>query len=59
VRVPANTTAQVFVPSRPESVVTEGGAPVASAAGLRVLGREPRFLICEATSGVYVFGATL
>jgi len=59
VRVPANTTAKVFVPSRPESVVTEGGAPVASAAGLRVLGREPRFLMCEATSGVYVFGATL
>jgi alpha-L-rhamnosidase len=59
VRIPANTTAKVFVPSAPNSAVTEGGTPVEQAAGLRVIGRENDFLICEASSGVYSFTSTL
>jgi hypothetical protein len=39
--------------------VTEGGASLENAAGLRVIGREEDFLICEAVSGVYTFGSTL
>lgn len=59
IRIPANTTAKVFVPSTPNSVVTEGSKPVEQAAGLRVIGREDDFLICEAVSGVYSFSSTL
>jgi alpha-L-rhamnosidase len=59
IQIPANTSAKVYVPSAPNSAVTEGGGPVEKAAGLRVIGRENGFLICEAVSGVYLFGSTL
>ena len=58
IRIPANTTAKVFVPSRSDSTVTEGGVAVEKSAGLRVTGREGNFLICEATSGGYTFAST-
>ena len=59
IRIPANTTATVFVPSRADSRVTEGGVAVEKTDGLRVTGREGNFLICEATSGVYNFAGNL
>ena len=59
VRIPANTDATVFVPCRPDSTVTEAGVGVEKAAGLRVTGREGKFLICEATSGGYTFNSTV
>jgi alpha-L-rhamnosidase len=57
VRIPANTSARVYVPSEPGSAVTEGGAPVEKAEGLRVIGREGKFLICEAGCGSYNFSS--
>jgi alpha-L-rhamnosidase len=59
IRIPANTTAKVFIPSTPNSAVTESGQPVEQAAGLHILGRENDFLICDAVSGVYSFSSTL
>ena len=59
VRIPANTTATVFVPSRPDSTVTEGGESAEKAAAPRVIGREGDFLICEAASGLYIFTSTI
>ncbi len=59
VRIPANTTARVFVPSEPGTGVTENGLPVEKAEGLRVIGREGKFFVCEAGSGSYVFGSEL
>jgi len=59
IRIPANTTARVHVPSEPDAAVTESGAPIEKAAGLRVIGREGKFLVCEAASGKYTFGSTL
>jgi alpha-L-rhamnosidase len=53
--IPANTSARVFVPSEPEIAVTESSVPVNKADGLRVLGREGCFLICEVESGTYNF----
>lgn len=58
IRVPANTAARVYVPSEPGTAVTEGGAPIESVAGLRVVGCEGRFLVCEAVAGAYVFRST-
>jgi alpha-L-rhamnosidase len=58
IRIPANTTARVYVPSKPGTAVAENGAPVRRTAGLHVVGREGRFLICEAGSGVYAFTST-
>jgi alpha-L-rhamnosidase len=56
--VPANTTAKIFIPSRPNTPVMEGGVPVEKTKGIRVLGREKDFLLGEATAGVYTFVAT-
>ena len=55
IRVPANTTARVHVPSLPGTGVTEGGMPVEKVDGLKVIGREGKFLVCEAGSGEYSF----
>jgi alpha-L-rhamnosidase len=55
IRIPANTTARLFVPSQPGSAVNEGGVPVEKVTELRVVGREGNRLICEAHSGVYNF----
>jgi hypothetical protein len=38
--------------------VTESGVPVEKAEGLRVIGREGKFLVCEAGSGSYTFAST-
>jgi alpha-L-rhamnosidase len=59
VRIPANTTARVFVPSEPGTAATESGVGIEKAAGIRVIGREGKFLVCEAVSGNYTFGSTL
>jgi len=57
IRIPANTTARVHVPSKPGTGVTESGEPVERADGLRVTGRDEWFLICDAVSGTYVFAS--
>jgi alpha-L-rhamnosidase len=59
IRVPANTAARVYVPSVPNSAVTEGGVSVERVLGLRVVGREENYLICDATSGFYNFESSL
>ena len=59
VRIPANTSAKIFVPSAPNSLVTEGGNPIEQASGLRIVRREKNLLICEASSGHYNFVSAL
>ena len=46
-------------PARPAPQLTEGGVPVDKAAGLRVVGRDGGFLLCEAVAGSYTFTSTL
>ncbi|HKW30837.1 MAG TPA: family 78 glycoside hydrolase catalytic domain [Verrucomicrobiae bacterium] len=55
IRIPANTTARVYVPSEPGTAVTENRTPVEEAEGLRVMARDGRFLVCDAASGTYQF----
>jgi len=50
VRVPANTSARVFIPSESDTAV--------DADGLTVIGREGRFAVCEASAGRYTFTST-
>jgi alpha-L-rhamnosidase len=57
IRVPANTRARVYVPSQPDTAVTEGGMPIEKIDSLRVIGREGKFLVCEAGSGSYTFAS--
>jgi len=51
VRVPANTTAWIYIPSENGSMVSTDGLPL--------LGREGEFAICEAPAGRYEFQSTI
>jgi len=55
--VPPGSTARVIVPTADPSGVTEGGAPVAQAEGVRVVGTEksPAGAMLEVASGSYQF----
>lgn len=55
IRIPANTSARVFVPCKSGAPVTESGTPVERAYGFRVASREGNYLIGEAASGLYKF----
>jgi alpha-L-rhamnosidase len=53
--VPPNTTATVFIPTTGAGRVTEGGRPVAAAAGVQFRRREAGCVVCEIGSGQYHF----
>ena len=57
VTIPANTTATVFIPAADPAKVTEGGQPVAKAAGVKFLRAEPGAAVYEVGSGTYSFAA--
>ena len=57
VTVPANTTAEVWVPANDADHVTEGGKAVASADGVRFLRQEDGCAVFEVGSGAYRFAA--
>ncbi len=59
IRIPANTSAKVFIPSAEGSPVTESGKPLEESLGLCVLGRADNSLICEAPPGLYHFVSTV
>lgn len=53
--VPANTTAQVFIPSRAGGAVTESGAALEAAPGVTVDGETGGFRACRVGAGRYEF----
>ena len=57
IRVPANTSATVYIPATANSAVTESGTAAEQATGIRVVGREDNFLVCEAIAGAYFFSS--
>jgi PelA/Pel-15E family pectate lyase len=57
VAIPANTSATVHVPCRPEGQVTESGLPAERSVGVRLRGREGDRMVYEVGSGVYTFQA--
>lgn len=58
VRIPANTTATVFVPSRHPESITESGQPATAAPGLKHLRSEGDTTVFHAGSGLYHFQST-
>ncbi len=57
VRVPVGVEATVFLPAKDGTPVTEAGKPVESAAGVRLLRREPGVAVLAVGSGQYEFGS--
>lgn len=56
-RIPANTTATVFLPTRNGSTVTESGKPFANSRGVKFLRQENNRALLAIESGDYVFEA--
>ena len=59
VTIPANTKAEIFIPSNEKSIITENGVPVENVEGIISTGNENKYLIVETGSGSYVFTSTL
>jgi hypothetical protein len=54
-RIPANASATVYLPSHPVKHVTESGWPISHAEGVRFLRQEGSTLVLEVASGQYTF----
>lgn len=59
ISVPVNTTADVYIPSVPESTITESGRQAQSSEGLKYLRRDGDYAVYTAGSGDYRFVAKL
>jgi alpha-L-rhamnosidase len=59
IRVPANTSATVYIPAAANSAVSESGQPITKSAGLKVIGWRENSLMVEAAAGVYSFVSSL
>jgi len=59
VSVPANSTAEVRVPTRADAVVHEGGIPAAGAPGVEFLRREAGRAVFRIGSGEYRFTSVM
>jgi alpha-L-rhamnosidase len=57
VTIPANTTAEVYVPAGAEQSVTESGGPASKASGVKFLRMEDGAAVFEVESGSYQFAA--
>jgi len=55
VTIPANTSATVFLPAKPESQVMEGRVPAERSRGVKLLRRENDRAVFEIDSGQYEF----
>ncbi|MES2920140.1 MAG: family 78 glycoside hydrolase catalytic domain [Verrucomicrobiota bacterium] len=55
VKIPANTTATVWLPTRKPEAITEGGRPVADSPGVTSLSKEGDRALFQVTSGDYEF----
>ncbi len=57
IKVPANTTALVYIPADTITDVTEGGNPATQSEGVRFIKTDGRYLVFETGSGAYQFEA--
>jgi alpha-L-rhamnosidase len=59
ITVPANATATAYVPANDAASVTEGGKPLAEAAGMEVVGMEDGRAVLRLGSGKYQFASEM
>lgn len=59
IRIPANTTAVVFVPAQAAAAVTESATPATQAEGVKFLRSENNAAVYAVASGTYRFRSTL
>jgi alpha-L-rhamnosidase len=55
VEIPANTTADIFIPAASADAITESGKTLAGQKDLPVTGTDDQFVVVKAGSGKYHF----
>jgi alpha-L-rhamnosidase len=55
VEIPDNTTATIFIPSSGEELITESGRSISEIKELTITGKEGKYLVVQAGSGLYHF----
>jgi hypothetical protein len=55
IKIPVNTTAKVFIPVKPKSIVAESGIAVSKVKDINVLSDKDGWLLCQVGSGNYSF----
>jgi alpha-L-rhamnosidase len=55
VEIPVNTTAKVFIPVKPESIVAENRIEVSKVKDIKVLSEKDGWMLCQVGSGSYSF----
>ncbi|HEX6429506.1 MAG TPA: family 78 glycoside hydrolase catalytic domain [Niastella sp.] len=58
VEIPANTTADIFIPAASAEAITEGGKPITSLKDLQLTGTANQYVMVKAGSGKYHFVTT-
>lgn len=57
ITIPANTSAEIYIPATAEADVTESGKPAGTAEGVQFIRKEGRTLVYKLASGFYHFTA--
>jgi hypothetical protein len=55
VKIPANTSALIYIPNIKGSVIKEGGKDLASVKGIHVISESNNIVICKTGSGIFRF----
>jgi alpha-L-rhamnosidase len=55
INIPVNTTAKVFIPVTPKSIVAEDGIEVSKVRDVKVLSKQDGWMLCQVGSGGYSF----
>jgi alpha-L-rhamnosidase len=55
VEIPANTTANVYIPANDAAVIFEGGKPISQVKEIQIVGKEDGYIVVKLGSGKYRF----
>ncbi|TFG96492.1 MAG: alpha-L-rhamnosidase, partial [Calditrichales bacterium] len=55
VHIPANTEAEIWIPSAPQSVIAESGTDIYQAKDIEIVDKKDKFTICRTGAGEYHF----
>jgi alpha-L-rhamnosidase len=57
--IPANTTAEIFIPALSADAITENGKALSALTGMVVTGKQGRFIVLQTGSGSYHFSTAI
>jgi alpha-L-rhamnosidase len=59
VEIPANTTAEIYIPAPTADAITEKGKPLSTLPGILVSGKQGKYIVLQTGSGTYHFSTAM